>query len=137
MTQPTVQVVQQIWEENGELCVYDRNSLPFVPRRAFTVRARAGQIRGQHAHKTCSQFLVALQGRIRVKTEGRAGKAEYDLDSSHAGLYLPAMHWSEQIYENNENLLLVLCDQEYDETEYIRDYEDFLLRIRAASSTSA
>lgn len=57
-------------EENGELVVVEGgNHIPFQIARIFTVRASDNNIRGQHAHKTCTQFLICSSGAVQVNCD--------------------------------------------------------------------
>ena len=81
---------------DGELMVMESGKqVPFAVARVFTVRADAGAVRGQHAHKRCTQFLVCVQGEIAVECDDGAAKTQYLLDSGGKGLLIPASIWGE------------------------------------------
>ncbi|MDO8733410.1 MAG: FdtA/QdtA family cupin domain-containing protein [Actinomycetota bacterium] len=117
--------VQSLCQENGCLTVFDESTLPFVVRRVFTVQACAGAIRGQHAHRIGTQALVALLGAVHVSLTDAAGTSDTVLIPQDQGLIVPPMVWSEQIYLDPSNLLLVLCDTPFSEADYIRDIDEF------------
>ena len=113
-------------EVNGNLCVFESGHLvPFLIRRVFTVSAGKGDIRGDHAHKKCSQLLVSLLGRIRVSCDDGVDVSEYLREGIGTGLLVPPGVWAKQEYLVEGSLLMVLCDRVYEADDYIRNYEEF------------
>ena len=114
-------------EENGYLIVVEsKKDIPCSIQRSFVVFAGANQVRGQHAHKKCSQFLICLNGSVDVKCDDGRKKSSYSLTNPFQGLLIPPGIWSEQIYKDANSILLVLCDRKYEVEDYIRDYDYFL-----------
>jgi UDP-2-acetamido-3-amino-2,3-dideoxy-glucuronate N-acetyltransferase len=125
---PTVTRFLTHSDARGTMTVGDSaTNLPFVPMRFFRVAdVPAGDIRGNHAHKTCHQLLICTAGKIVVRTEGAAsGFEEFVLDTSDHGLHIPPLTWASQQYETVESQLLVLASESYDAAEYIRDPAEF------------
>lgn len=115
---------------NGNLAVFEGNGrVPFTIQRVFVVTASEGQIRGQHAHRQCTQVLVCLTGACRVVCDDGLAKHQVLIESMRCGVLIPPLIWAEQTYVQPNTTLMVLCDRPYEEAEYIRDYRDFL-RIR-------
>lgn len=100
--------------------------LPFAVKRIFwTLDTPASVVRGQHAHWHTELVLVNLKGNATIELENQAGEVQtFVLDSPTKGLYLPVMHWS-RIYLQPEAVLLCLASTDYEEADYIRDYEAF------------
>lgn len=114
-------------EENGDLVVIENNKdIPFEVKRVFFVRAPQASIRGQHAHIECNQFLICSTGRILVLCDDGKNKCSFVLDTPKMGLLIPKGIWAQQKYLTDNSILTVLCDREYEESDYIRDYDDFL-----------
>lgn len=135
---PQVLPTHTFVEENGALLVLEDRSLPFQLRRVFAVRAGAESVRGQHAHRSDSQFLIAVTGSVHVTTKSRSGGTEtFVLDDWHHGLYLPPLVWAEQRYICEESVLLVACAEAFDPNDYIRDPNEFeqLTGIQITSSS--
>ena len=106
-------------------------NLPFTPQRYFVVfDVPHGAVRGEHAHKHCHQFLVCLRGSISVRTDIGFEKDELVLNSPRTGLQVPPMIWGGQFNFTRDAILLVLASQVYDESEYIREYAEFLESVR-------
>jgi UDP-2-acetamido-3-amino-2,3-dideoxy-glucuronate N-acetyltransferase len=106
--------------------------LPFVPQRMFAVfDVPSRKVRGEHAHRQCDQFLLAMAGSVAVVCDDGIQRQEFVLDSPEVGLLLPHMVWGIQ-YKYSENaLLMVLASHPYDAADYIRDYDEFS-RLRKA-----
>jgi hypothetical protein len=99
--------------------------LPFPVKRVFWVHhVPAGVQRGLHAGKTMAEVLVAVQGRVEVHTESRAGKHHFILNQPDQGLYVPEQCWIELSF-SADALLLCLASTDYDEQDYISDYSAF------------
>jgi UDP-2-acetamido-3-amino-2,3-dideoxy-glucuronate N-acetyltransferase len=117
----------QYGDLRGSLAPIDfAKDLPFEPRRSFVVHdVPSRNVRGEHAHRTCHQFLVAAAGRLSVLVDDGANRREIDLEGPGIGLYLPPMIWSIQYKFEAHTLLLVFASAPYDAADYIRDYEVF------------
>lgn len=113
-----------------------QTTLPFVPQRFFTIYGVPSRdIRGQHAHHRCEQFLVCLAGSVRCLVDDGTTRKTTLLNSPDKGLYMPAMTWGTQYDYSPNAVLAVFASLPYDSADYIRDYEDFLdLVLRKAST---
>lgn len=105
-------------------------SLPFDPKRYFIVfDVKSKEVRGEHAHRSCHQFLVCVKGSCSVVVDNGKIREEYQLDQPNLGIYLPPMVWGVQYKYSTDAVLLVLASDIYDADDYIRDYDDFLALI--------
>lgn len=101
--------------------------LPFTPQRYFLVfDVPNSEIRGEHAHKECHQFLVCVKGTCSVMVDNGKVREEYLLNSPGVGLHIPPMVWGVQYKYSSDAVLLVLASDTYDPDDYIRDYDQFL-----------
>jgi acetyltransferase-like isoleucine patch superfamily enzyme len=105
-------------------------AIPFPINRWFLVYdVPSREVRGEHAHRECHQFLVAVSGQISVAVDDGRHRREVVLDSPSLGLYVPPMVWASEFgYEKNSSLL-VLASHRYDADDYIRDYDQFLAAV--------
>ena len=102
--------------------------LPFAPTRYFVLLdVPAGEARGDHAHRACHQFFVALGGAVTVTVDDGSTKEEVVLDRPDAGLHVPPMVWTRLSNFSPGAMLLVLASDRYDAADYIRNYEEFRL----------
>jgi acetyltransferase-like isoleucine patch superfamily enzyme len=105
--------------------------LPFRVKRFFMVHGVPGrEVRGQHAHRTCHQFLVCVRGTCRVIADDGTHRQEFLLDNPATGVYLPPKTWGVQYDYSADAVLLVLASHAYDPRDYIRDYEAFRKLVR-------
>lgn len=110
--------------------------LPFVARRFFIVHDVPGaEVRGEHAHYACHQFLVCVSGQLHVIADDGTHREEFVLDDNRTGIYLPPMVWGIQYRYSRDCSLLVLASHPYDADDYIRDYEVFLTEVAARSAS--
>ena len=106
--------------------------VPFAVRRYFMVfDVPSEDVRGEHAHRTCHQFLLCARGRCHVVVDNGRTRAEVELDRPNLGLYLPPMVWGIQYRHSADALLLVFASDYYDPADYIRDYGEFLSAVNA------
>lgn len=109
--------------------------LPFVARRFFIVHDVPGaEVRGEHAHYVCHQFLICVSGQVHVITDDGTRREEFVLDDNRTGIYLPPMVWGTQYRYSSDCSLLVLASHPYDPDDYIRDYDLFLSEVAARGS---
>ena len=111
------------FEDNGDLVVIEGMiNIPFAIARVFVVKAPDGAIRGQHAHRECSQFLTCPSGPIEVLCDDGQRTSEFVLNHPNLGLLVPPGIWAQQTYRGRYAALTVLCDRIYAADDYIRDY---------------
>jgi acetyltransferase-like isoleucine patch superfamily enzyme/dTDP-4-dehydrorhamnose 3,5-epimerase-like enzyme len=127
-----VQRFAEFSDLRGALTTADLPSegIPFTPRRWFLVYDVPGrEVRGEHAHRTCHQFLVCVAGRLRVAVDDGESQAEVTLDDPTVGIYVPPGIWASQFGHEENACLLVLASHPYDPEDYIREYEAFLASV--------
>jgi acetyltransferase-like isoleucine patch superfamily enzyme/dTDP-4-dehydrorhamnose 3,5-epimerase-like enzyme len=100
--------------------------VPFMPRRYFMVFDVPNKdVRGEHAHRKCHQFLVCAKGSVAIVIDDGRTSEEVLLDAPDLGLYVPPMVWAVQYKYSSDALLLVFASDHYDPADYIRDYDEF------------
>jgi acetyltransferase-like isoleucine patch superfamily enzyme/dTDP-4-dehydrorhamnose 3,5-epimerase-like enzyme len=123
-----VQRLVTIQDLRGDLTALEfETEVPFQPRRVFTVSHVSTEIiRGEHAHRTCKQFLVCVAGGCSVVADDGTTRAEFRLDTPTLGLYLPPMVWATQYKYSSDAILLVFASEHYRASDYIRSYDEFI-----------
>lgn len=114
-------------EEFGFLSIAESNKqVPFDIKRIFWTYTTPEEIvRGRHAHYDTEMILIALSGRIIVNTELPNGEINvFILEKPNVGLFLPKLCWHTMHYHNNP-VQLVITSSFYNESDYIRSYEEF------------
>lgn len=107
-------------------------SIPFEVKRYFMVyQVPLVEVRGEHAHRECHQFLICARGRISVIADDGTNREEFLLDRPELGLHLPPLTWGVQYKYSPDAVLLVFASHHYDPADYIRDYQDFLSVVAA------
>lgn len=122
-----------IHDLRGNLTVgeFDKE-IPFAPRRYFMVFGVPNrEVRGEHAHHICHQFLICVRGSCAVVADDGNRRVEVELDSPSKGLYLPPLTWGIQYKYTPDALLLVFASHHYDAADYIRDYDEFLMHVHS------
>lgn len=116
----------------GNLTVIENNKhFPFKIKRVFYLYDIAGgESRGAHAHKECHQFLIAASGSFEVELNDGTYKRQVSLNRPYIGLHIPPEIWASEINFSSGAVCLVLASHNYNENDYIRDYNDFLMYIK-------
>jgi hypothetical protein len=108
-------------DARGRLVEIDFAHVPFEVRRAFTVTdVPAGTERGGHAHRSGTQALFCLSGRIEVELRAGSERSEVTLTPGGGGVCVPAGIWTAQRYAEPGSALLVLASEPFDPASYVR-----------------
>lgn len=110
-------------DDRGRLGVVDNlvRHAPFVPVRIFWISdVPSGKVRGGHAHKACSQFVVCLHGRVVVDAFDGTATERFVLEAGDFVNLVPGIFATEEFVEPG-SLLLVVCDRPYEAGDYIYD----------------
>jgi UDP-2-acetamido-3-amino-2,3-dideoxy-glucuronate N-acetyltransferase len=127
-----VQALTDVADLRGNLIAGEIGEfLPFDIKRFFVVHGVSSrQIRGQHAHRKCHQFLVCVSGSCRVIADDGKHRQEFLLATPALGVYLPPKTWGVQYDYSADASLLVFASHAYDPADYVRDYDAFLRLVR-------
>jgi hypothetical protein len=107
-------------------------SVPFAVQRVYWIHGlRAGDRRGEHAHREMQQLLVATSGRLCVELDDGHARREFVLEHPSRGLWVPAGLWRRIHVLVDGSTLLSLASTHFAESDYIRDYDAFLDYVRA------
>ena len=117
-----------IKDMRGNLSVGEfERTVPFVPKRYFLVLDVPNrEIRGEHAHHKCHQFLVCVKGSCSAVADDGKSRQEFLLDRPNLGLYIPPRIWGTQYKYSSDAVLLVFASEYYDANDYIREYGHFI-----------
>jgi dTDP-4-amino-4,6-dideoxygalactose transaminase len=125
---PRIVALPSFIGERGALIVAEfAMHLGFSPRRFyFLTDVPAGGVRGVHGHKTLWQCMWCLKGAATVELETRGQRFVFRLDRPDRALLVPPGCWRVIRDFDGETVLGVLASQEYDESDYLYEYTDFL-----------
>lgn len=115
-------------DERGSLVAMEaEKSVPFVIKRVYYIfGTRQDVARGFHAHKRLQQVAICITGKCRMILDDGKERTEVWLDSPNKGLVIGDLVWREMHDFSEDCVLLVLASEQYDESDYIRDYNEFL-----------
>jgi acetyltransferase-like isoleucine patch superfamily enzyme/dTDP-4-dehydrorhamnose 3,5-epimerase-like enzyme len=121
-----------IHDLRGNLTVGEfEKEIPFSPKRYFSVfDVPNKEVRGEHAHKQCHQFLICIKGSCHVVADDGEQRQEFVLDKPNKGIYLPPMVWGIQYKYSADAVLMVFASDHYDSSDYIRNYSDFTNMVK-------
>ena len=111
----------------GNLSVIEKDVLPFVIKRVYYLYdVPSSSTRGGHAHKQLRQFLIALSGSFDVVLDNGDHRRIITLNRPDRGLLIPNGVWRELENFSSGAVCLSLVSAEYNEDDYIREYEEYL-----------
>ena len=119
-------------DERGSLVALEaKKTVPFEIKRVYYIfGTQQGVIRGLHAHRNLRQIAVCVTGKCRMVMDDGVQRQEVWLDSPTHGLIIGDLVWREMHDFSEDCVLLVLASEHYDESDYIRDYDEFLRIVK-------
>lgn len=125
---PHLVTLRAIGDERGWLTpVETGKDIPFDIRRVYFIYGTKADIRrGLHAHRDLEQIAICVAGSCTFLLDNGESTCEILLDSPSQGLYISSMIWREMYNFSEDCVLMVLASRLYDESDYIRNYADFL-----------
>ena len=124
-----IYLMRRITDGRGSLTVGEvPTEVPFSPARYFLVfDAPSVELRGEHAHKHCQQFLICTHGSCRVLLDDGEERCEVLLDRPDMGVFMPEMVWGTQYRFSADSVLLVFASRTYEPEDYLRTYDEFMM----------
>lgn len=135
----TIINLPKISEPRGNLTFIEgpegASHIPFGIKRVYYLYdVPGGAERGGHAHKDLHQLIVAMSGSFDIVLDDGFSKKRFHLNRSYQGLYICPMIWREMDNFSSGAVCMVLASNFYDESDYYRDYKEFLAAAKAAES---
>lgn len=129
MEAPRIIQLPRILDKRGNLSFIEECShIPFKIERTYWIYdVPGGESRGGHAYRNTDEFIVALSGSFDVVLDNGIEKKTYTLNRSYYGLYVPKGIWREMTDFSTNSLALLLASTPYEASDYIRDYNEFIL----------
>ncbi len=122
----------KIEDPRGNLTFIEGNEhIPFAIERVYyTYDVPGGAERGGHAHKALHQLIIAMSGSFDVVLDDGNEQQRVHLNRSYFGLYVCPMIWRELDNFSSGSVCMVLASNRYDEDDYFRDYDQFMLALK-------
>lgn len=119
-------------KKSGTLIPFSfKKDIPIKTKRVFMIYGNKNFIRGNHAHKKCSQFIVPIFGKMEINCENSEGKIKKILSyKKKNGYLLKPKTWCKIKFLTNNSIVMVFCDYEYQFNDYIENYKKFLKIIK-------
>ncbi len=120
-----------ISDPRGNLAVLENSNLPFDIKRVYYLfDVPFGSERGGHAHKNLLQLVVPLSGSFELVLKDETEEKSILLNNPTKGVLIPTMTWREIQNFSAGAVCLVLASEEFDELDYIRNWDEFKAAVR-------
>ena len=122
----------KISDPRGNLTFIEGNHhIPFDIKRVYYLYdVPGGAERGGHAHKQLQQLIISISGSFDVILDDGYEKRRFHMSRSYYGLYLGSMIWRELDNFSSASVCMVLASTVYEESDYYRDYQEFLEAVK-------
>lgn len=128
----------RIEDPRGNLSIVEEmEHIPFAIERSYWIYDVPGGVaRGGHAFREQQEFIVALSGSFDVKVDDGVRSKVFSLNRSYYGLFVPPGLWRQMDNFSTNSVALVLSSTQFDEDDYIRDYNEFVKTYTHAPTNS-
>ncbi|HOT03694.1 MAG TPA: FdtA/QdtA family cupin domain-containing protein [Methanolinea sp.] len=117
------------WVSNNGTLTYieEKSYIPFLVKRIFWLtNIPENSIRGNHAHKNVYEIIVAISGSFSVRVNDGQRVELFQLSSPSSGILIAPYVWIELFNFTSDSICLVIASGEYNEKDYIRNYDEFI-----------
>lgn len=136
MTVDDVKMIElpRFYDPRGNLSFVEQNNhIPFNIMRTYWIYdVPGGEDRGGHAYKMTEEFIIAISGGFDVTVDDGVRKRTFALNRSYYGLYIPNGLWRTMENFSTNSIALEFANTKYDRSDYIEDYDDYLIMKRYA-----
>ena len=99
---------------------------PIKVKRVFFINGKKNKIRGEHAHKKCTQFFIPIQGKMNLIVETPNNKKSIILSrASNITLLVPPKYWCSVKFLEKNSILMVACDKHYEVDDYLESFKEY------------
>jgi dTDP-4-dehydrorhamnose 3,5-epimerase-like enzyme len=120
-------------DSRGKLVSIDHKKFKYfsIKRTFFINFLRSKVIRGKHAHKKCSQFIICISGKIKIRTiDSKLNKKDFILSNFNKGIYIKPYVWIEIVSLKTNTSIVCFADRKYEKLDYINTFTEFKKIIR-------
>lgn len=118
----------KVYNLSGNITVLENSKdIPFNVKRVYYLYdVPMGSERGGHGHYELEQYIIAASGSFNfVLSDGEKTK-DFFLNDPSKALYIKPGIWREIKNFSSGSICLVLASHIYNESDYIRNYNDYL-----------
>ena len=106
--------------------IYFNKKFPMKVKRVFILYGKKNKIRGNHAHKKCSQFFIPVLGKFILEIKTPSAKKKMVLNHlSKIAVLVPPKYWCGVKFIGKNSILMVACDQYYDFNDYLETFDEY------------
>jgi dTDP-4-dehydrorhamnose 3,5-epimerase-like enzyme len=99
---------------------------PFDIKRVYYIWGTdKNVVRGKHAHRKLEQVIICTSGSCDFILDDGKKRETVHLDNPAVGLHIKSNIWREFTNFSPDCVVMVLASEHYDESDYIRNYEQF------------
>jgi hypothetical protein len=122
----------KIEDDRGNLSfIEEENHIPFKIRRVYWIYdVPGGEYRGSHAFKESEEFIVALSGSFDIILHDGVEEKKFSMNRSYYGLYVSELNFRRLENFSTNSLALILASTPYNESDYIRDFDEFITFVK-------
>jgi len=119
----------KILDDRGNLSFLESNNhVPFEIKRVYWIYdVPGGDNRGGHSYFKNEEVIIALSGSFDVVLDDGFETKKFTLNRSYFGLYIPNGIWRHLENFSTNSLAFIAASHEYNESDYLRNYDDFKL----------
>ena len=120
-------------DSRGKLASIDHKKFNcFSIKRTFFINfLRSKVTRGKHAHKKCSQFIICISGKIKIRTiDSKLNEKNFVLSNFNKGIYIKPLVWVEIVSLKSNTSMVCFADRKYEKLDYINTFIEFKKIIR-------
>lgn len=119
---------KSLGDDRGQLFSLESNqNIPFDIKRVYYMFGMQDDLpRGFHAHKELQQVAICIKGRCKMIMDDGTTKEEVVIEKPNTGIIIDKLIWHEMHDFSVDCILMVIASDYYDESDYIRDYDEFL-----------
>ena len=99
---------------------------PFSIKRIFFLYGLKKKIRGDHAHKKCSQLFMAVSGKMILNIQTPYSKKRFLIGkNSKYAILVPPKYWCSVKFIKKESILMVMNDRYYEFNDYLETFDEY------------
>jgi len=120
-------------ERDGVLCIMNSaKEIPFEMKRVYFINNldSFSSLRGKHAHRKLRQVIFCINGSFTLSLDDGVNRQDVEMKRENEGIILGPMLWHTMHDFSSGCVLLVAASDYYDESDYIRSYDEFLSLVR-------